>query len=136
VVDPLFPEQVSDEAALLSIQDIVAYLQEHLGQRMTAYISGVKDPKMVARWISRQNLPRDEAQIRLREGYQATRLVVDAYGDETAKAWLSGSNAELGSQAPAYMLRQARSWEDLRSIVPAARSFVRAEPGSTSLLRG
>jgi hypothetical protein len=136
VIDPLSPEQVSDEAALLPIQDIVAYLQEHLGQRMTAYISGVKDPKMVARWISRQNLPRDEAQIRLREGYQATRLVVDAYGNETAKAWLFGSNAELGSQAPAYMLRQARSWEDLRSIVPAARAFARAEPGQSSLLRG
>ncbi len=136
MIDPLSPEQVSDEAALLPIQDIVAYLQEHLGQRMTAYISGVKDPKMVARWISRQNLPRDEAQIRLREGYQATRLVVDAYGNETAKAWLFGSNAELGSQAPAYMLRQARSWEDLRSIVPAARAFARAEPGQSSLLRG
>jgi hypothetical protein len=136
VIDPLSPEQVSDEAALLPIQEIVAYLQERLGQRMTAYISGVKDPKMVARWISRQNLPRDEAQIRLREGYQATRLVADAYGDETAKAWLFGSNAELGSQAPAYMLRQARSWEDLRSIVPAARAFARAEPGQASLLRG
>ena len=84
--------------------------------------------------ISSEVIP--EAQIRLREGYQATRLVVDAYGDETAKAWLFGSNAELGSQAPAYMLRQARNWEDLRSIVPAARTFVRAEPGQTSLLRG
>ena len=61
---------------------------------------------------------------------------MDAYGDETAKAWLFGSNAELGSQAPAYMLRQARSWEDLRSIVPAARAFARAEPGQASLLRG
>ena len=131
MIDPLSPEQVSDEAALLPIQEIVAYLQEHLGQRMTAYISGVNDPKMVARWIARQNLPRDEAQIRLREGYQATRLVVDAYGDETAKAWLFGSNAELGNQAPAYMLRQARSWEDLRSIVPAARAFARAEPGQS-----
>jgi hypothetical protein len=135
MVDPSSPEQVSDEAALLPIQEIVAYLQDHLGQRMTAYISGVKDPKMVARWISRQNLPRDESQIRLREGYQATRLLVDAYGDETAKAWLFGSNAELDSQAPAYMLRQARSWEDLRSIVPAARAFARAD-GHSGLLRG
>jgi hypothetical protein len=34
------------------------------------------------------------------------------------------------------MLRQARGWEDLRSIVPAARAFVRAEPRQNSLLRG
>jgi hypothetical protein len=135
VADPIPPEQVSDEAALLPIQDVIAYLQEHLGQRMTAYISGVKDPKMVHRWIARQNLPRDESQIRLREAYQATRLLVDAYGDETAKAWLFGSNAELGSQAPAYMLRQARDWEDLRSIVPAARAFARVAPGHPPLLR-
>jgi hypothetical protein len=132
VAEPVSPEQVTDEAALLPIPEIIAYLQEHLGQRMTAYISGVKDPKMVARWIARQNLPRDEAQIRLREGYQATRMIVDAYGDETAKAWLFGSNADLDSQAPAYMLRQAQSWEDLRSIVPAVRAFVRAEPNHNS----
>jgi hypothetical protein len=137
VAEPVSPEQVTDEAALLPIPEIIAYLQEHLGQRMTAYISGVKDPKMVARWIARQNLPRDEAQIRLREGYQATRMIVDAYGDETAKAWLSGSNADLDNQAPAYMLRQAHNWEDLRSIVPAVRAFVRAEAGHNSrVMRG
>jgi hypothetical protein len=136
VVGPLSPEQVSDEAALLPIQEIITYLQEHLGQRMTAYLAGVKDPKMVARWIARQNQPRDESQMRMREGYQATRLLVDAYGDETAKAWLFGSNAELGSQAPAFLLRQARDWEDLRSIVPAARAFARAEPKHPPLLRG
>ena len=136
MAEPLSPEQVSDEAALLPIQEIIAYLQAHLGQRMTAYISGVKDPKMVARWIARQNLPRDESQMRLREGYQAARLLIDAYGEETAKAWLSGSNAELGCQAPAYMLRQARNWEDMREIVPAARAFARAEHGKSALLRG
>jgi hypothetical protein len=136
VVEPLSPVQISDEAALLPIQEIIAYLQEHLGQRMTAYIAGVKDPKMVARWIARHNQPRDESQMRMREGYQATRLLVDAYGDETAKAWLFGSNAELDSHAPAFLLRQARDWEDLRSIVPAARSFARADPGHPPLLRG
>jgi hypothetical protein len=137
VVDPISPEQVSSEAALLPIHEIAAFLQHHLGQRMTAYIGGVNDPKMVARWIAQQNLPRDQPQMRLREGYQAARLLVDAYGAETAKAWLFGSNAELGDRAPAYMLREARSWEDLRSIVPAARAFSRAATGqSPPLLRG
>ena len=132
---PISPEQVSGEAALLTIQEIVAFLQEHLGQRMTAYIGGVNDPKMVARWISHQNLPRDEPQMRLRECYQAARLLVDAYGSDTAKAWLSGSNAELGDQAPAYMLRRARTWEELRTIVPAARAFARAATGQPPPLR-
>lgn len=131
VSEPVSPEQISSEAALLAIHEITAFLQEHFGQRMTAYIGGVNDPKMVARWISRQNLPRDEPQMRLREAYQAARMLIDAYGVETAKAWLFGSNVELGDQAPAYMLRQAHTWEDLRSIVPAARAFARATPGQS-----
>lgn len=122
----LAPEQVSDEAARLSISEIARFLQEHLGQRMTAYIGGVTDQKMVARWIAGQNAPRDESQRRLREGYQATRLLVTAYGDETAKAWLFGSNTRLDDRAPAYVLRHATSWEDMRYVVPAARAFAGA----------
>ena len=122
----IVPEQVSDDAARLPISEIAQFLQEHLGQRMTAYIGGVTDPKMVSRWIARQNAPRDEAQRRLREGYQAVRLLVSAYGDETAKAWLFGSNTRLDDQAPAYVLRHASSWEDMRFVVPAARAFAGA----------
>jgi hypothetical protein len=61
--------------------------------------------------------------MRLREAYQATRLIVGSRGDGPAKAWFNGSNPRLDDQAPAYVLRHAKSWEDLRAIVPAARSF-------------
>jgi hypothetical protein len=60
------PQQVSAEAARLPIHQIAAFLRTHLGKRGTAYISGVSDPKMVSRWIARQNAPRDQAQMRLR----------------------------------------------------------------------
>ena len=122
----IVPEQVSEEAARLPVNEIAAFLQQHLGQRMTAYISGVTDPKMVSRWIAGRNTPRDESKMRLREGYQVVRLLVGAYGDETAKAWLFGSNARLDDQAPAYVLRHASNWEDLRFVVPAARMFAGA----------
>lgn len=114
---------MSDDAARLPISEIVQFLQEHLGQKMTAYIGGVTDPKTVSRWIAGQNMPRDESHRRLREGYQAARLVVTAYGDETAKAWLFGSNTRLDDQAPAYVLRHASTWEEMRYVVPAARAF-------------
>ena len=68
-------------------------------------------------------------------GTRRRRLLIDAYGTETAKAWLTGSNVELGDQAPAYMLRTAHTWEDLRSIVPAARAFARAATGQSPPLR-
>lgn len=119
-------EQVSVEAVRLSIGEIATFLRQHLGHGMTAYISGVNDPRIVARWIAGRNVPRNQPQIRLRESYQATRLLVSAYGDDTAKAWLFSSNARLGDQAPAYVLRNGTSWEDLRSVVPAARAFVNA----------
>lgn len=117
-------EQVSSEAARLPIGEIASFLRQHLGGRMTAYISGVNDPKMVTRWIAGRSTPRPQPQSRLRESYQAARLLVSMYGDETARAWFSGSNAQLDDQAPAYVLRKARSWEELRVIVPAARAFV------------
>jgi hypothetical protein len=126
-VTPAGPEEVSAEAVRLPITDVAKFMRQHLGQRMTAYISGVNDPKMVARWIAGQSMPRDHSQRRLREGYQAARLLVNAYGDETAKAWFFGSNTHLDHEAPAYILRRARSWEELRVIVPAARAFVGAE---------
>ncbi len=120
------PEQISDEAARLSITEIAEFLQQHLGQRMTAYLSGVTDPKMVSRWIAAQNTPRDESKMRLREGYQVVRLLVGVYGNDTAKAWLFGSNTRLDDQAPAYILRHASNWDDLRFVVPAARTFAGA----------
>ena len=122
----IVPEKVSEEAARLPVNEIAEFLQQHLGQRMTAYISGVTDPKMVSRWIAGRNTPRDEPKMRLREGYQVVRLLVGAYGDETAKAWLFGSNTRLDDQAPAYVLRHASNWEDLRFVVPAARMFAGA----------
>lgn len=120
------PEQVSEEAARLSIDEIVRFLEQHLGQKMTAYLGGVKDPKMVRRWSAGAHKPRDDAALRLRESYQAARLIVSAYGDETTKAWLFGSNVRLDDQAPAYVVRHAESWEDLRFVVPAARAFAGA----------
>jgi hypothetical protein len=127
-VPQLLPaEQVSAEAARLPIAEIASFLRQHLGGRMTAYISGVNDPKMVTRWIAGRSTPRPQPQSRLRESYQAARLLVGMYGDETARAWFNGSNAQLDDQAPAYVLRKAKSWEDLRLIVPAARAFVGGE---------
>jgi hypothetical protein len=116
-------QHVTTEAARLPIHEVAMFLRTHLGQRMTAYISGVSDPKMVSHWIARRNTPRDQSQMRLREAYTAAQLLLADYGDEAAKAWFFGSNVDLADQAPAYVLREAETWEDLRLVVPAARAF-------------
>jgi hypothetical protein len=115
--------QAETDAALLPINEVALFLQAHLGKKTTAYISGVSDPKMVTHWIARHNTPRERPQMRLREAYRAAELLVAAHGDEAAKAWFVGSNAELGDLAPAYVLRNAGTWEDLRRVLPAARAF-------------
>lgn len=119
----LDPEDVADEATRLGIDEVAGYLQAELGQRLTAYLSGVRDRKVVGRWASGRAEPRDAAQMRLRDAFQATRLLVDAYGAKTAKAWWVGSNTRLDDEAPAMIVRYAGSPDELRFVVPAARAF-------------
>ncbi|HVR94977.1 MAG TPA: XRE family transcriptional regulator, partial [Thermoanaerobaculia bacterium] len=87
-------------------------------------LSGVKDPKMVGQWASGKVQPRLLPQSRMRHAYQATRYLVEVYGDETAQAWFFGSNSQLDDEAPAYVLRHGNAPEDWRFVISAAREFV------------
>lgn len=117
------PKQIEIDATRSSIADVTAYLQKHLGQRLTAYLSGLKDAKTVGQWAAGKVTPRDAASLRLRHAYQAVRLLVEAFGDETAKAWLFGINSQLDDEAPAFVLRHARLPDEITPVVVAARSF-------------
>ncbi|MBV9279482.1 MAG: XRE family transcriptional regulator [Chloroflexi bacterium] len=115
---------IAREATTRSLSDIARYLQETLGQQIVAYVCGLKDPKMVGSWASEKAQPRPPADLRLRQAYQAVRLIADVYGPGTARAWLFGSNPRLDDEAPAYLLRYARTFDEMRLIVTAARAFV------------
>jgi hypothetical protein len=119
------PEAIERATVTLPVSDVARYLQDTLGQQVVAYITGLKDPKMVGRWAANKGEPRSAAtHMRLRYAYEVTRLLADAYGPETARAWLFGSNTRLDDEAPAYLLRYAETPEDIRFIVPAARALV------------
>jgi hypothetical protein len=122
LIDPVAIEresQTSDSAT------IVAYLRKHLGQRSTAYLAGLKDDKMIARWLEGAD-PRPLARLRLQHAYVAARMIGEAFGDRTLEAWFYGSNSRLDDEAPAWVLRHAQSLDDLRMVVPAAKAFARA----------
>lgn len=121
----LDPAKIENEATTASIAEIARYLQEHLGQKLTAFLAGVRDPKMVGKW-ARGTEPRDASAMRLRAAFQAARMLVVAYGDRSAKAWFLGSNTGLDDEAPACVLRHARDPDDLRLLVPTARAFAGA----------
>ena len=121
ITDSGLRQTVEHEATTQGISKIAEYLQEHLGQKITAYLSGIDNAKTVGLWITGANEPRDiMTKTRLRYAYQAARFVVEAYDDETARAWFFGSNTLLDDEAPAYVLRHGMTPDDLRLIVPAA----------------
>lgn len=122
--------RIEIDATRSDISEIAGYLQEHLGQRLTAYLSGLKDPKMVGQWAAGRVEPRDVASMRLRHGYQAARLISETFGDRTAKAWLFGSNSQLRGEAPAFVLRHGRLPEDVTQVVRAAAGFVEGSQGT------
>jgi len=116
-------EQIEREAATTKLPKVASYLQDTLGQKLTAYVAGLTDPKSVGAWIRGVNDPRDATVMRLRCAYQAVRMLVEAYDADTAKAWLLGTNTRLNDEAPAYLLRNAKVVDDLRQLVPTARAF-------------
>lgn len=124
VLDSSLRETVEREATTLGIPTIASYLHNQLGQKITAYLSGVDHAKTVGLWISGKVEPRNLPKTRLRYAYQATRLLTEAYDAETAKAWFFSSNMLLDDEAPAYVLRHARTSDDLRLVIPAVRNLL------------
>jgi hypothetical protein len=127
MVQLLDPALVERESTTAPIAEIARFLAQHLGQQATAYLAGVKGAAQVAKWIEGGTPPKGQmTRLRLRDAYRATRLIVAAYDDATAEAWFFGSNSRLDDEAPAWVLRHARSLDDLRMVVPAAKAFARA----------
>lgn len=114
---------ITQAAVRLDIAEVSGYLQAQLGQKLTAYLAGVTDPKMVGRWAVGRSHPRADRDMRLREAYKATRMLVDAYDATTAKAWWVGTNTRLDDHAPAAVLRNAGDPAAIRFVAPAARAF-------------
>jgi hypothetical protein len=116
-------KEVERDASLLSSGELARYLQDHLGQKLTAYLSGLKDPKMVGQWASGKARPREAAQVRLLIAFQAARMLVDAYGADAAKAWFLGTKDALGDEAPAWTLRHSADPEEMWPVASLAKEF-------------
>ncbi len=117
-------EEIERRAMVEKIDAIARFLQDNLGQKLTAYLAGLNDPKVVGAWAQGKARPRDLANHRLRCAFKVASMLVDAYGSETAKSWFFGTNTRLDDEAPAYLLRHGKVAEDFRLIVPAAKAFV------------
>ena len=104
----------------LEVAGIAGFLQDTLGSKLTAYIAGVTDPKMVTRWAGGHSKPGAERERRLRAAYQVFQLLLEAEDEHVARAWFIGMNPQLDDEAPADCLRAGQT----KDVMTAARAFL------------
>lgn len=104
-------------------QEIAQELQEILGQRLVAYVAGVRSPRATGRWATGQSSPqRFEIEQRVRDLYRVIITLAASEHPETIRAWLLASNPQLGDRAPIEQLRDG----DSVAVLHAAINFTEA----------
>ena len=106
------------QAVRVPLSEMAGYLQELLGQKLTAVMVGIKDPKEIGRWARGQHAPRGDAEHRLRAAFQVAAFLAQTESPETVRMWFMGMNPQLEDQAPALVIA-----EDPRRVMQAARAF-------------
>lgn len=119
-------DKITAKAVVIHPGEMATFLQEHLGQKLTAYIAGQKDAKAVGQWAKGRAVPSAIVCERLRAAYQVTSLFDATYGDRAASGWFFGANSALDEQAPAAVLRTAETPDEIARVVPLARAFIRS----------
>lgn len=104
-----------------SLKESAAYLQQTLGDRVTAYLAGLSDASTLAASL-REDASAKVAE-RLSEAYAVVREIADTYDARTAQSWLFGTNSFLDDAAPIEVLRAADTAEVFSSVRAAARAF-------------
>ena len=112
-------QAVHGQAARTPISQVAAYLQDVLGQRLTAVVTGVSDAKAVGKWAKGGRSPQPGSELRLRHAYQIAQFLIQHESAETVRAWFLGMNPELEDEAPAVVVG-----EDPQRVLQAARIFL------------
>jgi hypothetical protein len=101
---------------------MAGHLQSLFGQRVTAFITGVDDPKTVGRWI-RGQAPQESHCRRLQDAFHVLSLLEIAESPQVARAWFLGMNPDLDDQSPAAVLADDASTGGQR-VMRAARNYL------------
>ena len=99
--------------------EMASYLQDILGQRLTAVIAGVSDAKAVGKWARNKRNPQPPAEERLRNAVQVVQLLMNRESPETIRAWFSGLNPGLGDRSPALVIA-----DEPARVLQVARAFL------------
>lgn len=112
-------ERAYREATRLPLPEMAEKLQDILGQRITAYAVGLKDPRLIGKYARGQvTNPSDETLDRLRRLYQVTQILSTRETAETIRAWMIGANPLLENRAPLELLHE----EEAEPVAGAAET--------------
>ena len=102
--------------------EIVAELAGILGKKLTAYIGGVKDTRVIERWIQDGVEPYRDAGQRIRVAYQIAKTLSEHEAPRVVQAWFTGLNPELLDRTPIRLLSE----EDVEKVGPELLNAMRA----------
>ena len=106
------------EALTKPVDEIASELQEQLGQRLVAYATGIRSPRVVGRWAHGVE-PHEQHALRLRELYRTCLLLEQDFSPTTIRAWLQSANPDLEDEAPIQLLRDGND----TVVIRAAQTF-------------
>jgi hypothetical protein len=102
-----------------TIPELVGYLRDALGFRLTALIAGVADAEMLREWASSETRPNPDVERRLRDAFKIAELLLHEESPQAVRSWFLGMNPELDDRAPALVLA-----DDPDLVGEAARNFL------------
>jgi hypothetical protein len=82
------------------------YLDELLGQKLTALIVGVSDPRQIGRWARGEDEPEGGLAAPLSTAYQIATRLRRVESVVAVRAWFVGMNPDLDDRAPAEVIAQ------------------------------
>jgi hypothetical protein len=117
---PASPEVLAYEAmARATSAEMARFLQELAGQRMTALMVGIKNPKTVGLWARGPREPQGKTLQHLRDAYHIAYLLRECVPPQVVQNWLMGMNPDLDDDAPALHIADRP-----QDVLRAARAFV------------
>lgn len=107
------------DAMRLPTKDVATQLQDGLGQKMVAHMTGKKNPQTVATWATGTK-PHAATEQLLRDILQIFLLLRTVDSVHTTRAWFVGKNPNLQYKAPALAIAEGH----VDDALAAAKAFV------------
>lgn len=113
-------ENAHRTATQLDRPELVAELQELLGQKVVAFAVGDRHPKTIGRYARGEREPDPRTLGQLVDLHTVVGILRQGMRDSSVKAWMMGSNPRLKGKAPIEAVHEGRAYE----VMGAAKAFV------------